>query len=387
MNELNTFCFVTNIVVIIICGVIFAITPMLTRKPYLFGVKVPPEASTDLDAIAIKKRYVALCIAGTVSMIVISIMQYLSAPDLTMVSMLYYPLVLVVIQFTIFIMSWKGSLILKAKNGWVVNDLIFAETKSSHSRGKLSELPWVWYILSLVIIFATVLLALTGYPNLPDQIPTHYDFNMQPDAWVDKSLWAVMSLPVMNLATLLIMWLSGFMFVRAKLQIDPQKPALSFAQHRIYRRRMGHSIGFLAVGIVVLFAWIGLMPVFEGLTMSMGLTLAIPIVASIPLMIVPVISGQGGGKIKLDIKEAQDTDDPDSLPIQTATELKSSDDKFWKLGTFYCNPDDPACIVEDRFGFNLGFNYSRIQVKIGITALLLSLIALYAWVTPLLLTI
>jgi uncharacterized membrane protein len=89
----------------------------------------------------------------------------------------------------------------------------------------------------------------------------------------------------------------------------------------------------------------------------------------------------------LDIDEAQNAADPDSLPTQTAKELKSGDDKFWKLGTFYCNPDDPAFIVEDRFGFNLGFNYSRFPVKVGIAALIFSLAALYAWVTPLLVAI
>jgi uncharacterized membrane protein len=334
-----------------------------------------------------KKRYVALCLTGTAAIIAMIVAQYMFAPDLTLVSMLYYPFMLVAIQFAVFIANWKRALKLKAKHGWTVNDSVFAETKSSHLRGKLSELPWGWYIFCLAVIFATIILTLARYPSLPDQIPTRYDFNMQPDAWTDKSFWAVMMMPLINLSTLLMMWAVGVVFVKAKLQIDPQKPALSFAQHRVYRGRMGHAIGFLAVGLVVMLALIGLIPVIEVLEISVGVTLAITIVAIIPLLIVPVVSGQGGGKIKLDIDETRNAADSGNLPTQPVREIKTGDDKFWKLGTFYCNPDDPTYIVEDRFGFNIGFNYSRFQVKIGVAVFVLALVALYAWVTPLLLAV
>ncbi|MCL1788973.1 MAG: DUF1648 domain-containing protein [Oscillospiraceae bacterium] len=387
MNNLNIFCFILNVIVIIICGVIFAITPMVTRKQYLFGVKIPSEAVTNPKVKAMKKSYVALCLAGMAVVLTIIAAQYMFKPDLSLVMTLYYPFMIIAIQFTVFIAKWRLALKLKKESGWKVNDSVFAETKSSHSRGKLSDMPWGWYIFCFIIIIATVILTLAKYPGLPDRIPTHYDINMQPDAWADKSLWAVMLLPVTNLFMLMMMWVVGFMYIRAKLQIDPQKPALSFAQHRVYRRRMGHSIGFLALGLVILFALLGFMSVFEGFTLSFAAIIAIPIVASIPIIIVPIYSGQGGCKIKLDADEMQNNVTPENMSVSPAQGLKSGDDKHWKLGTFYYNPDDPAHIVEDRFGFNIGWNYSRLWIKITAAVLIIGIVALYVWVTPLLLGI
>jgi hypothetical protein len=43
----------------------------------------------------------------------------------------------------------------------------------------------------------------------------------------------------------------------------------------------------------------------------------------------------------------------------------ASGDQHWALGMFYHNPDDPARIVENRFGNGVGFNYAYLSVKIG----------------------
>jgi uncharacterized membrane protein len=56
-----------------------------------------------------------------------------------------------------------------------------------------------------------------------------------------------------------------------------------------------------------------------------------------------------------------------------------SDDKYWALGLFYHNPDDPACFVGNRFGGNIGFNYSRLPVKIGVTLGIAVTAATYVW--------
>jgi uncharacterized membrane protein len=52
---------------------------------------------------------------------------------------------------------------------------------------------------------------------------------------------------------------------------------------------------------------------------------------------------------------------------------------------FYHNPEDPAYIIENRFGTNISFNYSRLPVKIGAALLALGLVAVYAWITAMLL--
>ncbi|MBD0854957.1 hypothetical protein CU043_13280 [Corynebacterium striatum] len=49
-------------------------------------------------------------------------------------------------------------------------------------------------------------------------------------------------------------------------------------------------------------------------------------------------------------------------------------DKFYKWGMFYYNPDDPAIMVDKRFGAGMDFNYARWQAKVFMAAVLLLLI-------------
>ena len=46
------------------------------------------------------------------------------------------------------------------------------------------------------------------------------------------------------------------------------------------------------------------------------------------------------------------------------------DPRFWKLGVFYANPDDPAVFVPKRLGMGLTFNFARPQAWLVLAALL-----------------
>ena len=381
MKELNLFCFILNLCVTVLAGALLTILPVLTRKSYLFGVKIPIEQHDCPEAKSLRKRYITVCLTGTAIILALIAAQFITAPDMSLIAVMYFPLLFIAVQAAAFIPNWKQAGKLKKAKGWKVSESAFAETKSSHSRGNLSDLPWIWYIAGLILIIVSVIIALVKYPSLPDRIPTHFDVNMQPDGWSDKSIWTVvLMMPLINFSMLLIMWLCGVMFIRAKLQIDPQNPGLSFTQHRIYRRRMGHSFGLLALGLVVMFMILGLVSIFPDFNVPFWLIMSLSLVPVVPLLVVSVTSGQGGGKIK-----------PKEIPEKAAGNQQSSfdisdssyrgDDKHWALGMFYHNPDDPAIFVEDRFGVNLGFNYSRLPVKIGVGILLIALVAGYVCIT------
>lgn len=383
MNELNLFLFITNLSVCALMGVLMPILPLITRKSFLFGVKVPAEVQTTSEAKNLKKNYMTICLIGTAVMLALVIVQYIAVPDMTLLAVMYFPLLLAAVQLLAYIPNWKKALRLKEERKWVVSDSVFADTKTSHTRGNLSELPWVWYILSLILIIVSVVVALIEYPNLPDRIPTHWNADMVADAWSDKSYMALLLMPLIDFGTLVTMWLCAFMFVRAKLQIDPQNPALSFTQHKIYRRRMGHSLGFLTLAIVAVFVFLGFKSIWPELYFPFGFMMALIILPTLPVIIVPVVSGQGGGKIKPKTIPSEIVGNPgmrtDSANLQNRH--GRGDDKRWALGMFYHNPDDPAYIIEDRFGSNLGFNYSRLPVKIGVVLGMLSIVAFYVWFT------
>lgn len=380
MNELNLFLFITNLSICALIGVLLPILPVITRKSFLFGVRVPVEAQNTSDAKGLRKNYVTVCLIGTVVLTALVVAQYIAAPDMSLLAVMYFPLLFAAVQLLAYVPNWKKALRLKQERGWAVSDSVFADTKTSHTRGNLSELPWIWYILSLILIIASVVAALIQYPNLPDKIPTHWNANMVADAWSDKSYMALLMMPLINLGTVAILWLSAFMFVRAKLQIDPQNPVLSFTQHKIYRRRMGHSLGFLTLGLAAAFVFLGFKSIWPELYVPFGLMMVLLLLPAVPVIVVPVVSGQGGGKIKPKTLPAESAGSS-GMRTDSANTHGRGDDRRWALGMFYHNPDDPAYIIEDRFGSNLGFNYSRLPVKIGVVLCLSAIAAFYVWFT------
>ena len=382
MKELYLVCFALNLFIAVLVGALMLVLPILTRKSFLFGVRIPAEHQGCPEARAIKKNYATICLAGSFVLIALIVAQYVLFPEWTLTSIMYFPLLFATLQAAAYIPNWKKAAKLKEERGWKVPALVFADTKSSHSRGNLRELPWGWYISSFLLIVAGVVVALIVYPGLPEQIPIHFDANMQPDGWADKSILAVMMMPLVNLATTFVLWLSGLMFVRAKLQIDQHNPELSFTQHRLYRRRMGHGMGILTLGLCAMMVVIGFMTIIPELYLYIPFwaLVALPCLTPVPLVAIMIRSGQGGCKIKpketiRQTSGAQNgADAPGAFPGR-------GDDRYWALGMFYHNPDDPAYIVEDRFGNNIGFNYSRLPVKIGVILLALGVVALYVWLS------
>jgi uncharacterized membrane protein len=205
---------------------------------------------------------------------------------------------------------------------------------------------------------------------------------MAPDAWAPKTVGAALSTPIMNLGTVALMWLVGVLLERAKLQIDYKEPAKSFVQHKKYRRLMGHGIGVLALAMAVLFFIAVLQTAFAGFIVPLWWLLTIIIVPCIYLCVAAVRAGQGGTLLKVDVTEVTAAANGDIVGNSAM-----SDDRYWAWGLFYHNPDDPACFVGNRFGGNIGFNYSRVPVKIGVALGLAALVVGYVWMVSLFLTL
>ena len=374
VNELNSFLFITNICVVLLCGATLPALPLLTRKSFLFGVRVPPEAQSTREAQELKKKYITKTAIGGALVLLAVFGQYAVAPNCTFYAVMTFPFVLVAVQLAAFVPNHKKALELKSQLGWGMADMKGATSAASFTRGNLSAMPFFWYELSLVIIFTSLVVSAVQYPNVPDMIPTHWDFNMEPDAWTPKSLGAMLMFPLINLALLAVMWLTGVLVERAKLQIDHKEPAKSFAQHKKYRRLMGHGIGLLTLALVVMFFVLGLQSVFVGFTVPLWLLLAIIIAPSMPVCVISLRAGQGGVLLKVD-----DAEMSAAYNGETAGNDAMDDDSCWAWGLFYHNPDDPDCFVGDRFGTNMGFNYARLPVKIGVAACAAALVACYVW--------
>ena len=382
LREISTLLFIINLITMIAVIISLGIAPAITRKSLLFGVRIPEDGANSEEVIQLKKKYVKLIVIAGIIAIAILIVQYILWPDVSLLAVLYLPLLLVAVQFVVFVSLWKRAVVLKAKNNWKVPMTATVDTSSAVQRERIWAFSKVWYGVSILITLALIGLSLIKYPSLPEQIATHWGFDMQPDAWSDKTIWTVFMLPLISLGTVIAMMIGNITVYRMKLQVSAEHPKLSYAQHCIYRRMMTTAIGITTLMMAMLFGFLQLMAieVYIPTTPIMTIVTILMIIACcVPVTYVYLKAGQGGCKLRPAIEEE---DVPkNNTETESVMKFNRGDDRFWKLGMFYYNEDDPAMLVEDRLGMNTGFNYAHTTSKVVTFLLIIMTAAVYIGTT------
>ncbi len=382
--NVNQASLIINMAITLFCGIFMAVVPGLTRKDYLFGVKIPQEGWEHPTAQTLKRRYIAIIAVASAGLLIIEAVQYLLWPGASMLATISSPFLLVAVQFVAYLSNHRRAKSLKRSERWRVQSVAMVETRSSHTRGSLASIPWLWHMAESVYCLALILLTLANYSGLPERIPIHFDANMVADAYRDKSIPTALMFPLTILGMTILLVIIAIQTERAKLQVSPSNPELSFAQHRMYRRRMGHALGFANLGGGVAMSTL-LLPMFKpewqgkGGASMLALSLILPY---IPLVVVTLTSGQGGCRLRPKITEAEQLAGGYAQRAKRTTPNDKDDDDLWFLGLFYYNPQDPSIIVESRFGNDLGFNYahpvSKIIVVVSVLGVLATLIGIGA---------
>jgi len=384
MNQTVQIAFYTNLGVVVFISFLLMLIPSITRKSYLFGVEIPPEEQRSSTAIKLRNRYRSGVLAISIALLVIITVQTLFLPRISLLLTLYYPFLIFMLYLLVYAAAWKATKAWKSSNRgqWVfVTPNKFEAYQQKESKGNPHNVPWVWYILSLLVIIVTIVFTAIYYPSLPDHIPTHFNAAMQPTTFRDKTFLTAFFVPVIvGLPMLAIMVFSAVGVEKSRLQIDPLTPAKSFAQHRRYRRLIGNGLGALTLCMYLMFFVLQLPMLFKEARVAwlLGFCLVLVILPTLYLLTLSIYAGQGGGRLK--VNEAQMGLFDKEVHLQSVRQSKD-EDQYWALGMFYHNPEDASWFVEDRFGNNLGLNYGRPVVKGLVIVGMILLITLYVYLT------
>lgn len=385
LQDVSTLLFIINLITMLMVVITIGIAPSITRKSLLFGVRIPEAAAQNKEVIKLKKGYICKMIIGGAIAIALLVVQYIIWPEASLLAILYLPIMVILFQFITYVSTWKKATILKKNNGWVVPLTVTVDTSSAVQRENFWGFPKAWYIPCVLTVLALIVISVAKYPALPAEMPTHWGFDMQPDVWSEKSFWTVLGMPLMALGLVVVMILSNIMVYRMKLQVSAEQPELSYAQHRIYRRMMSNSIGVCTLAITVFVALLQLM-LLQVFVPSQGIMIAATLImlvgSCVPFTYVYLKAGQSGCKLNPPVFDKKDGVISTSTKGQEKVKINSNgDDKYWKLGMFYYNDNDPAMLVEDRFGINSSFNYARLSSKIVTAILIILVVVVYIGAT------
>ena len=348
----TAFAFVMLAIVMLPLGAIITFIPFLTRRTESFGVSIEEKYYGDPEIAGMRRTYAA--VTGLVSLIVIIAGLAAAAsldaerhlgwllPAAVGVMLLTHLILYLRYHFRMRRIKEERGLMSPAMQQTVV-DTAFHREKRAYSMA--------WLIPHLLVAAATAIFIVVNYDAFPDRIVMQYGLDGTPTNVVDKS-WGTVLFPVwMQLFMTGIFAVVNYGIAASKQQIDASNPKASLRRNLIFRRKW--SAFCLGSGFVFTVMF-GLFPIQQLYELDMGVLLA-AILSAVAIVLLWAIrlgfmTGQGGSRIRL----------PDETGAAIPTgKVNRDDDRYWILGQFYYNPDDPALFLEKRFGIGWTMNFAR----------------------------
>jgi uncharacterized membrane protein len=351
--------------VVVVAGILLVL-PRIMRRGLLFGVYIGETHADGDEARDITRGWYVGTIAALVAGIVAGVAVDAEFPGTPAgpVASLFGLLVLVPFVYL--------RAYLRARAIGVAHPVPESEALAGPDLPADPTWPALAIAVGLVCGTLAIAYAALNYDRMPERVPTHFGPSGRPDRWAPRSFWAVMALPVATLTMGVALGVVAWLTAHAKRAVRARDRGVSVAAQLRFRSAMTRflsGVGILTTLLLMLLS-IGAVRVGVGAAAglpnvvmwpALGLLLAYSLGGSFYLMF---RYGQGGARLEREAGRAPLTDG-------------LADNSRWVLGMFYVNRDDPALLVEKRFGLGYTVNFGN-PVAVGLLALLLLAILVFA---------
>ncbi|MDR2715844.1 MAG: DUF5808 domain-containing protein, partial [Coriobacteriaceae bacterium] len=221
-----------------------------------------------------------------------------------------------------------------------------------------------WNLLYLPVMLLTLAIGSAGYASMPDLVPTNMGIGGD-ILYTAKTPMVVWTPVLIQLFIAFSLLFSHWMITRSKRTANPSAPATSTLAYGMFAR--AQSIFLLATGMIINLLMIAMPLSFMGVVTLMQAAVLIMIgalVIVVGAIALAIVYGQGGSRV--------------FARMQASENLPADDDRYWKLGVFYYNPDDPSLFLLERFGIGWTVNFARPAVWAIIGAFLVVTVAFVA---------
>lgn len=309
--------------------------PSLTRRDLLFGVTVAPGARDSAAGRAIIRNYRLGVVVLTVLAGAGLAALYAFAPAAWWSSGGLAPLGIVValLPGLPYLPAHLAARRLAATGAPAPGGAPAAELRPRHYA---EYVPWVWEALPLGIIAATAAYLAAGYAAAPAIIPIHFGANGQPNAYATKTIFSYFALVWTQLGLEVLLTLLAVLIAHSK--------ALPDRANDVFRRR---GLRYLYAVKVLSLALLGGTAASVAHSQATGQTQGSWVSTAVLVFVIVVVglgiiiavrTGQGGAR------------------LAGANPSDRTADRYWTLGMFYVNRDDPVLFVERRYGFGWTLN-------------------------------
>lgn len=323
-------------------GLFLFLLPGLTRPDIFFAVTVKPdfrETPVGRDVQTRYRREIVIYTLIAIALLVVAVQFNVQ------VALILAPLLLAV-----------GSVIafLGARSQVTPHAISPSPVREADLAPVQTSLPGGWLIQSgpFAILLATAIWLHLHWMEIPAVFPVHWGLDGRPNGWARRTPLGVYAPLVM-----------GAVICAGVLVLNYGIAAFSRRIHVRGRageteRRFRSMMLWLLTGVeyltALLLAWVGLLALRnsqEGPNITVILVGSLVVTAG--TIFIYVRYGQGGTRLA-------ESSSPQVLSVtQPSVVGDRSLDRYWKAGMFYVNRDDPALIVEKRFGIGYTMNFGH----------------------------
>ncbi len=222
---------------------------------------------------------------------------------------------------------------------------------------------WLGQVGPLLLLAAFAGYLVMRWNDIPERFPVHWGLNGEPNGWATRGP-GVFSLLITGALTCLLLTGIAYLTVREGRRVNTSGPK---GEQETKNFRLVQGILMMTnYWLAILFGGMSLLPlVIKTHPQPAGGLIAFSVGGNVVLIAVVIWlaakAGQGGWRLRTSGATATGR-----VAVGDRTP-----DESWKGGLFYWNPDDPAMLVEKRFGYGWTLNFGNIWSWVVLGVILL----------------
>ena len=341
--------------VVPLMGVTMALTPYLMPKRECFAVTVPDDAAADPYLRRLKRTYLAIMLALTAAATIACAAALELDPEHAFVAALVAAALVLCLGGYGLMLCFRAKVQrYKKAQGWVA--------EGRRSAGFVGDEPFpkplflAWDLLYVPVILITLAMGIVGYPAMPDKVPLHMDLAGKVTEWADKSS-GIVAFPVLFVVLIAVcLTVAHWVILRSKKGSAPTMPAASAWAYGMFARAqsvllVGMGLLVSLLGPVIQLTFLGVLSMTQALV-PIGVVVVVVLVASTAVSLVYGQNGRAAGRRGGGAMARVSADGRGGA-------MPRDNDRYWKGGIFYVNPDDTALFLPERFGIGWTINLGR----------------------------
>ncbi|RBP00878.1 DUF1648 domain-containing protein [Rossellomorea aquimaris] len=327
--------------------------PFIVKRTVVFGVTIPVDEIRNEQLLRYKKLYALLTFF--ISIVVLAL-YFIWSKDISpsenhlILAGLLLPFDILFISMSLYFYFHMKVSTLKREKQWF-KDRKQVKVSELNLRTKDEMLPWIMYVIPMVITAGLMVFTLVNYNSLPDQIPTHWGPDGKPDAFTTKSYLSALTLPLVLLVMNAMFLGINELTRNSGIKLSAGNIKASRVRQLRLRKYTSWLLFFISILISMLFTFLQFTTLYEN-SVSDLLIITMPLAFSALVLIGTVLMAIKVGKKDSDL-------DLEVIDEGTGEVINADDDQYWKGGLFYFNPEDPSIFVEKRFGVGWTLNFAR----------------------------